>query len=100
YLALFHQKKAYSIGVYEDDMLVGGIYGVSFGEIISGESMFHKRDNASKLALYTLLEILKNAKINFLDTQMVTPVVESFGGKYIDRKTFLKKTKRLNTRRS
>lgn len=100
YHALFKANKAYSVGVYQGDVLVAGVYGVCFGELISGESMFHKHPNASKLALYHLLIQLQQREIPFLDTQMVTPVVESFGGKYIARELFLEKIKRLDTRRS
>lgn len=100
YKSLFDKKKAYCVGVYEDEVLVAGIYGVCIGEIISGESMFHKRDNTSKLALYSVLECLRQAKIPFLDTQMVTEVVASFGGKEISRNEYLKKLERLDKSRS
>lgn len=100
YRALFDKKKAYCVGIYEEDLLVAGLYGVCFGEIVSGESMFHKRDNTSKLALYNVLEKLKQAKIPFIDTQMVTEVVASFGGKEIKRDDYLKRLERLNKSRS
>jgi leucyl/phenylalanyl-tRNA--protein transferase len=96
YEKLFNEDLAYSVEVWKEDELVGGLYGVVMGEFISGESMFMKEDNASKVALYSLLVHLKARGIRFLDTQMVTPVVEAFGGKYIERAEFLDHIKELN----
>lgn len=89
YEKLFNKGLSYSVEVWDGEELVGGLYGVSMGEFFSGESMFMKADNASKLALWELLRRLKDNGIAFLDTQMVTPVVESFGGKYVPRNEFL-----------
>lgn len=89
YERLFNEGLAYSVEVWNEDQLVGGLYGVCMGEFFSGESMFMKEDNASKLALWSILQLLKSKNVRFLDTQMVTPVVEAFGGKYIDREEFL-----------
>ncbi len=89
YERLFKKNLAYSVEVWDQEELIAGLYGVSMGDFISGESMFTKYDNASKLALYMLLLRLKDKKIDWLDTQMVTPVVAGFGGKYIPRPTFL-----------
>ena len=89
YINLHHQGFAYSVETYEEDKLVGGLYGVNFNSYVSGESMFHERTNASKFALYQLLMNLKEKNIPFLDTQMVTPIVESFGGKFIPRSQFI-----------
>ena len=89
YEKLFEHDLAYSVEVWENKELVAGLYGVCMGDFISGESMFTKEDNASKYALYSLLLKLKEKNIEWLDTQMVTPVVEGFGGKYISRPEFL-----------
>lgn len=89
YEKLHHEGLAYSVEVWNEDTLVGGVYGVTMGEFCSGESMFMKEDNASKVGLWTLLQYLKAKGLRFLDTQMVTSVVEQFGGKYIDREEFL-----------
>lgn len=96
YEKLHQEGLAYSVEVWNEDTLAGGLYGVSMGEFCSGESMFMKEDNASKVALWTLLQHLKSKGIGFLDTQMVTPVVEQFGGKYIDRDEFLDMLEELN----
>lgn len=93
YTSLFHEGHAYSVEVWDDQTLIGGLYGVCFGSYVSGESMFSLKTNASKLALVSLIELLKKNKLHFLDTQMVTPVVELFGGRYIPREDFLDRLK-------
>ncbi len=89
YQKLFDEGNAYSVEVWDKDELIGGLYGVCFSGFISGESMFSKKTGASKLALYYLISLLKENGFSYLDTQMVTPVVELFGGKYIPREEFL-----------
>lgn len=90
YEKLFSEGLAYSTEVWnEHDDLVAGVYGVIMGDFCSGESMFNTQDNASKLALYTLIQKLKERGITWLDTQMVTPVVENFGGDYVPRPVFM-----------
>lgn len=96
YQKLFKEELAYCVEVWKDETLVGGLYGVCMGEFFSGESMFMKEDNASKVALWSILQLLKSKGVRFLDTQMVTPVVETFGGKYIDRNEFLDMLEELN----
>ncbi len=90
YINLHKNGFAYSVETYLDDTLVGGVYGVCINRFYSGESMFHKTDNASKVALVALLYQLKQKDIGWLDTQMVTPVVESLGGIEVPRETYLK----------
>lgn len=90
YINLHQQGYAYSIETYLEERLVGGVYGVCINRFYSGESMFHLEENASKVALVSLLYLLKQRDIGWLDTQMVTPVVESLGGVEIPRDTFLK----------
>jgi leucyl/phenylalanyl-tRNA--protein transferase len=96
YEKFFLEGHAYSVEVWLEDQLVGGVYGVILGEFVSGESMFMKEDNASKLALYSLIRLLEKSGIKWLDTQMVTPVVEQFGGKYIPRDEFLVRLRPLS----
>jgi leucyl/phenylalanyl-tRNA--protein transferase len=90
YIELHKQGYAYSVETYLDERLVGGVYGVCINQFFSGESMFHLEDNASKVALVSLLYMLKQRDIGWIDTQMVTPVVEGLGGIEIPRDTFLK----------
>jgi leucyl/phenylalanyl-tRNA---protein transferase len=90
YTDLFDLGLAYCVAVYDNGELVGGLYGVCIDRFLSAESMFFKKDNASKLGLSAWCEFLQRAKVDCLDIQMVTPVSEAFGGIYIERKTFLK----------
>ncbi len=90
YIKLQELGFAYSIETYLDDRLVGGVYGVCINRFYSGESMFHLEDNASKVALVSLMYLLKQRDIGWIDTQMVTPVVQSLGGVDIPRETYLK----------
>ena len=100
YKDLFRQGHAYSVEVWnEQKELIGGLYGVCFGEIISGESMFHREDNASKFALIALIEKLRSKGIKFLDTQMVTEVVRSLGGKEIPRSDFIQLIQKVESKR-
>lgn len=89
YVELFNEGLAMSIEVRENQVLIGGIYGVLIEGVFSGESMFYKKTNASKLALWRLVEVLQEKGHQWMDVQMVTPVIASFGGKYIERAEFL-----------
>jgi leucyl/phenylalanyl-tRNA--protein transferase len=90
YQRLFEANKAYSVEVWNHKReLVGGIYGVVMGDFISGESMFMVEDNASKYGLYSLIKKLESSGVKWLDTQMVTNIVEQFGGQYIARHEFI-----------
>lgn len=93
YLGLYQQKYAYSLEINIDKKLVAGVYGVNIGGFYSGESMFTKVDNHSKIALIELINILKNIGVEWLDTQMTTSVVHQLGGAEISREDFLAKLK-------
>lgn len=96
YNKLFDVGHAYSVEVWNEEKLVGGIYGVIIGNFVSGESMFTLEDNAGKEALYALIHHLKDKGIGWLDTQMVTEVVKQFGGRYYPRPIFLKRLSIIN----
>ena len=89
YCDLFKLKHAYSVEVYEDDQLTGGLFGICYGNYFSGESMFYHKSNASKIALISLVKHLNSQGIHWLDTQMISPVVASLGGMQIPRVRFL-----------
>lgn len=89
YYQFFLAGFAYSIEVWDEDELIGGLYGVKIKKFVSGESMFSLKNNASKCALKFLIHKMKSEKIDWLDTQMVSPVVKLFGGKEISRDEFL-----------
>lgn len=98
YMDFHHAGYAYSAETYLEGKLVGGIYGVCIGNFVSGESMFYTKSNASKFALIMLLEYLNTKGVTWLDTQMVTPVVETLGGQEIPREQFIKMLKSLKPR--
>lgn len=91
YTRLFSEGHALSAECWEGEELIGGIYGVLSKDYFSGESMFHKRSEASKLSLLFLIEHLKQRGFTWMDVQMVTPVLESLGGKYISRTEFYRR---------
>lgn len=89
YMEFFKAGHCMSVEVRENNVLIGGIYGVLVEGVFSGESMFYKKPNASKLALWRLVEVLSEQGHEWIDVQMVTPVVASMGGKLIDREKYL-----------
>lgn len=91
YSELHRQGFAHSVECWWEGELVGGIYGVSIGGYFAGESMFHKMDNASKLALYHLVQILKGAGFTLFDVQMPTLITLRLGATLLPRKTFLER---------
>lgn len=89
YVKLHSLGYALSIEAWKNEELVGGLYGVLIKGVFSGESMFFKESGASKLCLIHLVEHLKSQGHEWMDIQMVTPVLELFGGEYISRQNFL-----------
>lgn len=96
YTNFFNKEMAYSVEVRdEQNEIIGGLYGVNIGHFLSGESMFYMKPYASKVALLAVLSIVKKFDIPYLDTQMVTPVTESFGATEINRIDFINTLKEL-----
>ena len=89
YVTLFQNNCAHSVECYENGKLVGGLYGVSLKSAFFGESMFSRRTNASKTALFYLVERLKNGGYTLLDTQFITPHLASLGGVEIPQEEYL-----------
>ncbi len=100
YLQFHIDGYAHSIECWSGDELVGGIYGVLVNGVFSGESMFHSQENTSKLSLLHLIEWLKEKQINWMDIQMITPVTEAFGGKYISAREFYRRLPYSKTKRT
>lgn len=90
YLSLHDRGIAKSYEVWEDDTLVGGLYGVDLGTIFCGESMFSLKTNASKFAFIKLAEDLKERNYQLIDCQLYTDHLASLGAEEIPRKEFLK----------
>ena len=91
YSLLFETGHAHSVEVWQDDKLAGGLYGVSIGGAFFGESMFHRVTDASKVALWHLVQILKKGGFTLLDSQWTTPHLEQFGAREIPRTDYLEK---------
>jgi leucyl/phenylalanyl-tRNA--protein transferase len=86
----FHRAGyAHSLEVWNGDDLVGGLYGVYVAGVFCGESMFYTQPNASKIAVVRLVECLRANGLQWMDIQMVTPVLEQMGGSYISREDYL-----------
>lgn len=91
YTELHRRGYATSIEVWKDGELVGGLYGVTIGNLFCGESMFSLVPNASKIALISLAKILSKQEEKFLiDCQFETPHLRSMGGRYISYEEYMK----------
>ena len=80
---------AHSVEVWSKGHLVGGLYGVAVNGVFSGESMFSKIPNASKLALYVLCRQLKLSSFALIDCQIQTNHLLQLGAEIISRDAFL-----------
>ncbi len=89
YTRLHERGHAHSVECWQGDLLAGGIYGVAIGGFFAGESMFHRVSNASKVALYHLLNHLRERDFLLCDIQMLTPITAQLGATTVPRKTYL-----------
>ncbi|MFC7357849.1 leucyl/phenylalanyl-tRNA--protein transferase [Jejudonia soesokkakensis] len=91
YLKLHKAGHAISVDVWQDDVLVGGLYGVDLPDkkVFCGESMFSKVTEASKIAFYHLVAYAKEKKYTLIDCQLYTPHLENLGAEEIPRDKFL-----------
>ncbi len=89
YINLYHKGIAHSVETYFNDDLVGGLYGISLGGCFFGESMFHKKTDASKVALWHLVDRLLDWEFDMVDVQQETNHLKSMGASPIIRKDFL-----------
>jgi len=88
YLELHRQGYAHSVECWQDNRLVGGLYGVSIGRLFFGESMFAHASDASKVALVNLAMQLSHWGFPLIDCQVHTPHLESLGAIPLPRKEF------------
>jgi leucyl/phenylalanyl-tRNA---protein transferase len=88
YRALFERGACHTVEAWEGERLVGGLYGVSLGAAFFGESMFHTRTDASKIALVHLVARLKAGGYRLLDTQFVTAHLARFGAIEVPRRRY------------
>jgi leucyl/phenylalanyl-tRNA--protein transferase len=89
YTQLHELGYAYSAEAWQQETLVGGLYGVLLGNIFFGESMFSKVSNASKFAFIKWVELLKENGIKLIDCQVHTEHLESLGAGMISREAFV-----------
>ena len=89
YVKLHDLGYAKSVEVWQNNELVGGLYGIDLGTVFCGESMFSKVSNASKVAFITLVEKLKIRKYKLIDCQVHNDHLESLGAREIDRAQFM-----------
>jgi leucyl/phenylalanyl-tRNA---protein transferase len=94
YGELFRRGIAHSIEVWEGETLVGGLYGVVQGGFFGGESMFHRRTDASKAAVGHLVERLREGGFSLLDAQVPTPHLTRLGAVSIPRNDYLARLRR------
>lgn len=89
YTELHHEGDAHSIEVWAGTSLVGGVYGISLGGAFFAESMFSKIRDASKIALFHLVERLKGQGFTLLEVQFLTPHLASLGAVEISAEEYL-----------
>ena len=85
YCLLHRSGHAHCLEIWSDKKLIGGIYGVSIGAVFFGESMFSRKNNASKIALAYLVDRLKKTGFKLFDIQFLTPHLASLGAIEITR---------------
>lgn len=93
YTELFYMGLAHSVEVWHDDKLVGGFYGVLFGQVFCGESMFTLENDSAKSAFVLFVEAFKKSGGKLIDSQVYTDNIARFGGKNISRVAFLRMEK-------
>ena len=79
---------AHSIEIWDGAELVGGLYGLSIGRVFFGESMFSRRDNTSKFAMFSLCRILAEHDFALLDCQVLSRHLTSLGARLLPRREF------------
>ncbi len=90
YCELHEMGFAHSVEAYQDNQLVGGLYGVILGKAFFGESMFYTVANASKVCFHYLIEVLKENKFELLDTQFINDNVKRYGAIEIPKAEYIK----------
>ncbi|SDX76993.1 leucyl/phenylalanyl-tRNA--protein transferase [Lutibacter oricola] len=89
YIRLHKKGIAKSVEVWQNNELVGGLYGIDLGTVFCGESMFSKVSNASKMAFISMVQKLEKEQYKLIDCQMHTSHLESLGAREIPRNDFL-----------
>ena len=88
YIQLHQLGYAHSVEIYQEQQLVGGLYGIALGGVFFGESMFHLQPDGAKLALYHLSVHLDNRGYQLIDCQVESPFLKQLGASTMSRETF------------
>jgi len=96
YQQLHHAGHAHSVEVWQQNRLVGGLYGVQSGALFAAESMFHRETDASKIAVVAASRSLRRAGVELFDVQFATPHLRSLGVKEISRDDYLARVARCS----
>ncbi len=94
YLQLHNRGIAHSVEVWDQDQLVGGLYGLALGRVFFGESMFAKQTNASKIGFITLAQHLRSWGFTLIDCQVSSDHLNSLGAIEMPRAEFAEQLKR------
>jgi leucyl/phenylalanyl-tRNA--protein transferase len=89
YIKLHKLGFAHSVETWLDDRLVGGLYGVALGQMFFGESMFSTEADASKVALYWLVQSLRERNVEMIDCQVASEHLFTLGARLIPRAEFV-----------
>lgn len=89
YTELHELGYAHSFEVWDEDNLIGGLYGLKIGQIYFGESMFHRQSNASKVAFWALNNFCQHTGVELIDCQLPNPHLQSLGAGIMPRQLFL-----------
>lgn len=95
YQQLHEMGRAHSIEVWQEDRLIGGLYGINVGQVFCGESMFHRATNASKAAFVLLSQHAQQAGYQLIDAQVMNPHLASLGAKTLPRQEFIGQLQQL-----
>lgn len=93
YTEMYYSGFAHSVEIWCNQTLVGGLYGIAMGSIFFGESMFSTQTDASKVAMYYLIEKLGRLAFTLIDCQVYNPHLESLGAECIPRREFIRHLK-------
>ena len=89
YIEVHRRGHAHSVEAWDGDTLVGGLYGITAGGVFTGESMFHRMADVSKLCVLHLIEHLRSRGASWIDIQQLTPHFALLGAHEISRHEFL-----------
>ncbi len=94
FIELHNMGYAHSVEVWQEDNLIGGLYGVALGHVFFGESMFADVSNASKFGLIKLCQYLEHNDYWMIDCQQATEHLKSMGGQLISKDAFFSQLKK------